>query len=104
MRGKVGEYDQALRAIFSEIQGYDVEVPEATIQTFLDGAMSKKCQVCIPYWLSRFAATPEGFVVEILESLDYAGTEDVRMAHLILKMRPVKNPASAEEVALLSLA
>jgi len=103
LRGKVGEYDVALRSILKEVEAYGVEVPQPTIQSFEGSAMSKKCQVCIPYWLSRFAATPEGFVVDILESLDYVGTEDVRMVHLILKVTPVDNPASAEETTLLEL-
>lgn len=65
--------------------------------------MPKKCQVCIPYWLSRFAATSEGFKVDIVDSIDYVNTQGVRMMHLILKLRPLANPARASEITFLQL-
>lgn len=101
LRGKSREYDIALRAIFAQIRDYGVEIGPGVERAFLGGSMSKKCQVCVPYWLSRFAATHQNFSVEVVESLDYCGTESVRMMHMILLLRPGETTAAAKETPLL---
>ena len=103
LRGRSKDYDAALAEIFTTLRDYGIKVNGTVEQQFLGGGMPKKCQVCIPYWLSRFAATAEGFKVDIVDSLDYAGTQGVRMVHLILKLRPLANPASASEITLRKL-
>jgi len=103
LRGKAPDYNSALDEMFRDLRDYGCTVSEEVERRFLDGPMPKKCQICIPFWLSRFAALVELFKVEILESVDYVGTSNVHMMHMVLKLKPTSDPARASEITLTRL-
>jgi hypothetical protein len=103
LRGKTAIYDRAINSILEEIEDYSLEIPSELEPAIVKGTMPKKYQLCIPYWLARYSATSEGYGVEVVESLDYIGTGNVRMMHLILKLRRRVDDAQPRESALLRL-
>jgi len=103
VRGSGRQYDLALDDMFMVVRDYGVEIPQEAENQFKTRGMPKKCQICIPYWLSRFAATVESYIVDIIDSLDYAGTKRRRMVHLDLGLRRIEEPARASEITFLRL-
>lgn len=102
LRGKSSVYSSTIQQILDEIREYGVSVPSSTEQALLKGGMPKKMQICVPYWLTRLAATSEGFGVDVVESLDYPGTNQ-KMMHLVLKFRRRAEQAHAREQSLVRL-